>query len=95
MNGVSENGGQEEIFVCFFVSIVNKEIEEVRRGERKIESGNSDTWIIVSKTGSAEIKPFFFFFKEMGLKDKERMDLFLTISSRIEAVPAIVGNKIG
>ena len=37
----------------------------------------------------------FFFFKEMGLKDKERMDLFLTISSRIEAVPAIVGNKIG
>lgn len=31
----------------------------------------------------------------MGLKDKERMDLFLTISSRIEAVPAIVGNKIG
>ena len=37
----------------------------------------------------------FFFFKEMGHKDKERMDLFLTISSRIEAVPAIVGNKIG
>ena len=36
-----------------------------------------------------------FFFKEMGLKDKDRMDLFLTISSRIEAVPAIVGNKIG
>ena len=77
----------------FFVFIVTKEIEEVRRGER-IESGNSDTWIIVSKTGSAEIKPLFFF-KEMGHKDKERMDLFLTISSRIEAVPAIVGNKIG
>ena len=31
----------------------------------------------------------------MGLKDKERMDLFLMISSRIEAVPVIVGNKIG
>lgn len=93
MNGVSGNGGQEEAFVCFFVFIVNKEIEEVRRGERRIESDNSDTWIIVSKTGSAEIKPFFF--KEMGLKDKERMDLFLTISSRIAAVPAIVGNKIG
>lgn len=31
----------------------------------------------------------------MGLKDKERMDLFLMISSRIEPAPAIVGNKIG
>lgn len=64
MNGVSENGGQEEVFVYFFVFIVTKEIEEVRRGERRIESGNSDTWIIVSKTGSAEIKPLFFFLRD-------------------------------
>ena len=77
MNGISENGGQEEIFVCFFVSIVNKEIEEVRRRERKIESGNSDTWIIVSKTGSAEIKPFFFFFlKRWGSKTRKEWICF-------------------
>lgn len=31
----------------------------------------------------------------MGPKDKERMDLLLTISSRIEAVLEIVGSKIG
>lgn len=86
--------GARRRYLCTSLYLeVNKEIEEVRRGERRIKSGNSDTWIIVSKTGSAEIKPFFF--KEMGLKDKERMDLFLMISSRIVAVPAIVGNKIG
>lgn len=69
----------------------NKGIEEVRKGERRTEFGYSGTWNIVSKKGNAEIN----FFKEMGLKDKEIMDLFLTISTRIEAVPVIVENKIG
>lgn len=34
-------------------------------------------------------------FGKMGLRDKERIDLFLMISSRMEPVPTIVGNKIG
>ena len=58
----------------FFVFIVTKEIEEVRRGER-IESGNSDTWIIVSKTGSAEIKPLFFL-KRWGTKTRKEWICF-------------------
>ena len=61
--------------MCFFVFIVNKEIEEVRRGERRIESGNSDTWIIVSKTGSAEIK-LFFFLKRWGSKSRKEWICF-------------------
>lgn len=51
--------------------------------------------LLFQRQAVQKLNLFFFFFKEMGLKDKERMDLFLTISSRIEAVPAIVGNKIG
>lgn len=43
--------------------IGDKETEEVRKGEKRIESGYSDIWNIVSKKGNAEIKPFFFFFE--------------------------------
>lgn len=39
----------------------NTGIQEVRREERRISSGYSETWNIVSKKGNTEIKPFFFF----------------------------------
>lgn len=52
--------------------------------------------ILLLEKGSAEIKlAFFFFFERWNLKTRKRMGLLLTISNRIEAVPAIVGSKIG
>lgn len=50
--------------------------------------------ILLLEKGSAEIK-LFFFFERWDLKTRKRMGLLLTISNRIEAVPAIVGSKIG
>jgi hypothetical protein len=58
---------------------------------------------LLLEKGSAEIKLFFsfsfffffFFFERWDLKTRKRMGLLLTISNRIEAVPAIVGSKIG
>lgn len=49
--------------------------------------------ILLLEKGSAEIK--LFFFERWDLKTRKRMGLLLTISNRIEAVPAIVGSKIG
>lgn len=51
--------------------------------------------ILLLEKGSAEIKLAFFFFERWNLKTRKRMGLLLTISNRIEAVPAIVGSKIG
>lgn len=68
--------GARRRYLCTSLYLeVNKEIEEVRRGERRIKSGNSDTWIIVSKTGSAEIKPFFFL-KRWGSKTRKEWICF-------------------
>lgn len=51
--------------------------------------------ILLLEKGSAEIKLALFFFERWNLKTRKRMGLLLTISNRIEAVPAIVGSKIG
>lgn len=51
--------------------------------------------ILLLEKGSEEIKLVFFFFERWNLKTRKRMGLLLTISNRIEAVPAIVGSKIG
>lgn len=51
--------------------------------------------ILCLEKGSTEIKLVVFFFERWNLKTRKRMGLLLTISNRIEAVPAIVGSKIG
>lgn len=70
-----------------------KEIEEGRQGERRIELALQTPEMLFQRKAVQKLNHFFK--KEMGLKDKERMDLFLTISSRTQAVPVMVGNKIG
>ena len=58
----TEPGGTGVLFAL----MGNTGIQKVRREERRILSGYSETWNIVSKKGNTEIKPFFFFFLTDG-----------------------------
>lgn len=51
-------------------------IQEGRREKRRISSGYSETWNIVSRKGKTEIKPFFFFFERWDSKTRKEWICF-------------------